>query len=453
MSKPNIVIIQCDSMDGRVMGCMNHGSAYTPNLDRLCANGAIFRNMYTNSPQCVPSRASMFSGKHVHTIEGWNNFKGISETEPTFLSEFAENGYVTQTYGKTDYLSGHHTFGNRIHAWARGTGLKYYNEGPRTSLNDGETAHKVDWDSTYKSVEFINNAAKDRPFLLYCGINAPHPQFKTTKQWLDKIDAATVTLPPVEKELHPCIRLSAEQKSSLNLTDDEILDIRRYYYAMVAEVDAMAGTIIDALEKAGLADNTFVIFTSDHGEMSMEHSLWLKNSMYEASARVPFIVAGPGVKKGVAVNKPVSLIDLYPTIADMASIAPCYGLEGTSLFHAAAGASGAENALPDCVLSQYHSNFMDTGVFMIRSGSWKYVVYVGYEPQLFDLDADPDEINNLADKNPQKRNEMEALLRAAVDYEAVDRKAKALDEKMLAEWRSSVTPEEYDSVMKKYFDI
>ena len=187
-------------------------------------------------------------------------------------------------------------------------------------------------------------------------------------------------------------------------TDDEILAIRRHYFAMVAETDAMLGQVLDTLEATGQLDDTYVIFASDHGEMNMEHRQTLKNAMYEASARVPLIVAGPGLQQGVISNELVSLIDLFPTLMDMAGLDHPQGLDGgldgVSLLPLCRGdASGR----PGYVFSEYHSNFSNTGIAMWRQGPWKYLRYAGYPPQLFNLEDDPEEINDLAPIPPRHR--------------------------------------------------
>ena len=122
--KLNIVVIECDSMDGRVMGCMSHPAAHTPNLDRLAERGTLLRNTYCNSPLCVPSRASMWSGLYTHHCQGWNNYKGLSENAPTFRTRLEDNGYRTAAYGKTDYLSGRHSLRARVAAWTRSADIR-----------------------------------------------------------------------------------------------------------------------------------------------------------------------------------------------------------------------------------------------------------------------------------------------------------------------------------------
>ena len=435
--KPNIVFIESDSMDGRVMGCMGHHAAYTPHMDRLAARGVLFRNAYCNSPQCCPSRSSMWSGRHTHEIEGWNNHKGIEPGAPTFLTQLKAAGYRSFVTGKTDYVSGGHSLGARVWAWTRGADIPLAQKmRPVAEVQDvdGERFKRSDWKRVDESVAWLKKhaGASEYPFMLYCGLSAPHPPFKTSKTWLDRIDEDAIRVPPYEAALHPVMEYMSETKNTDGtFSDDEIKSIRRVYFAMIAELDAMVGALMDCVEELGLADSTYFVYCSDHGEMNMEHRQYLKNSLHEASARVPLIVAGPGVRRGASVEDLVSLLDVYPTLMDMAGVGHPEGLSGHSLFGALRGEAMER---PAWVLSQYHSNFANTDIFMLREGPWKYIAYAGYEPQLFNLDDDPDEMTNLASSNTDVAGAMDAKLRSIVDYEAVDAKAKAYDRASFGAW-------------------
>lgn len=450
--RPNIIFIESDSMDGRIMGCAGHPAAYTPNMDRLAGRGALFLNTYCNSPQCCPSRASMWSGQHTHQIEGWNNYKGIEKGTPTFRTHLDQASYLTHTTGKTDYLSGGHSLTNRVCHWTRTANIRLPQKPRPDAKVSDSNEHRFrsgDWDRIDKCKEWLRqNAGQDgRPFMLYCGLSIPHPAFRTSKKWLETIDPEKVTLPPYEAQLHPVMEYMAATKNSLGeFSDEEILAIRRTYYAMIAEADAMVGELVDTVESMGLGDSTYIIYTSDHGEMNMEHRQWLKNSLYEASVRVPMIIAGPGVKEGLVVDDLVSLIDIFPTLMDMAGLPHPEGLAGHSLMPLMQGRPGER---PDWVLSQYHANFANTGTFLLRRGDWKYIVYAGYEPRLFNLKEDPDEMVNLVPSRPDVVQAMDARLLEIVDYDAVDAKVKAYDRESFTRWRAEVGAEECSRIMKE----
>jgi arylsulfatase K len=256
-------------------------------------------------------------------------------------------------------------------------------------------------------------------------------------------------MPLRERELHPVMDYMSATKNCLqDFPEEEVVAIRRTYFAMIAEVDAHVGRVLQAVDDLGLAQNTYIIFTSDHGEMNMEHGQYLKNSVYEASARVPLIIAGPVVERDAVVDDPVSLVDFYPTLMDMADLPTPEGLAGRSLMPYLCGQSHDGSS---SVLSEYHSNFTNTGIFMLRSGAWKYVAYPGYRPQLFDLNRDPEEMEDLASIRSDVVDRMEAQLRGLVDYTEVDARAKASDRECFVAWRERLGEPKYQEAMVKLY--
>jgi len=438
--RPNILFVQTDSWDGRLLGCQGHPAMpqATPHLDALAARGVLFRNAYCNNPICCPSRASMWSGRYTHHCEGWNNYKGLSPGDATFRTVLDAAGYRTQTYGKEDYLSGAHTVRARVSAWTRSADIarpQYRMAGPRLLAGDEPRVHRKDWERTNLAVAWLEEAAKTpgAPFMLYLGISAPHPEFVISERYWNLIAPDGVTIPPADRQDHPVMAYQRAVKNWRHGFSEETLrQVRRIYYAMCAEVDAMLGEILAALQRTGLDGSTYVIFTSDHGENALEHRQFYKSNFYESSARIPLIVAGPGLQRGVQTAAPVSLVDLYPTLMDMAGVTPPDGLDGHTLMPLLAGDSSSR---PDWVLGEYHDSACNTGAFMLRQGDWKYIAYVGRPPQLFNLRHDPEEVSNLAQAAPTVVAEMDALLRRIVDYEAVDAKVKAYDRAAFARWR------------------
>ncbi len=441
------------------MGAMGHPAAYTPNLDRLAADGALFRNAYCSSPQCVPSRSSMWSGQHTHRCEGWNNGKGLAEVAPTFETHLKQSGYTNAIIGRTDYLtrSGHGLSGT-VSAWTGPARIMLPEMAvPQAIVTDEpSTMDRGDLATVDRTVAWLKENPKTRPFFLLCGLLYPHPiqgpnllTFRTTPAWLDKIDAGKVTVPRYEERLHPVMQYMATRKNTLGrFTPDQIVLMRRAYFGMIAATDAMVGRVLKAVDDAGLRDSTYIVFTSDHGEMALEHRQDLKNSMYEASARVPLIIAGPGIRKGAVIDDLVSLVDIYPTLAGMAGTAPPPGLDGQSLLPLLGGRG---NRHRDFVFSQYHGNMTGTGIFMVRRGVWKYIAYAGDQPQLFNLKDDPDEMQNLAAFNPRIVERMDALLRSVCDYPAVDARVKRYDRESFLAWRKALTDDQYNSAMAQVY--
>lgn len=422
------------------MGCMGHpamGRA-TPNLDALAAEGVLFRNTYCNNPICCPSRASMWSGEWTHHCEGWNNYKGLEPDIPTFGTRLDEAGYLSRTFGKTDYLSGAHSIRARLTPWTRAASIyrpSYRDHPPRVLDEDKPRVHELDWNDVDASIDWLGRAAAgDRPFFLYLGIRAPHPGFTTSRRYLETIDDFGVAVPPADHQDHHVMRYMRTAKNwEHGLAEEMVRSVRRVYFAMIAEVDAMVGRLLAAIDEFGLADNTHVLFSSDHGEMAGEHRQFYKMTLYEPSVHVPLIVRGPGVGRGEVVEDLVSLVDVYPTLMDTAGLANPDGLDGHSLVPLLTGRPGRR---PDWVLSEFHGTGCNTGSFMLRRGQWKYIVYVGYEPMLFDLAADPDEVRNLASARPEVVAEMDSRLHHVVNCEAVDAKVKDYDRRSFRRWRS-----------------
>jgi arylsulfatase K len=453
--KPNILIVQSDSMDGRAMGCMGHPAVHTPHMDRLAARGTLFAQAYCNSPQCCPARASMWSGRYVHQVEAWNNYKGLDPDAPTWRTRLDQAGYRTATVGKTDYVSGNHSLGARVTAWTAPANIQVPGRSrrPQAILEPPGYRHPRDWTSAETCLSWLDEYARSdqqAPFILYCGLNLPHPPFRTTQAWLDQIDPAQVSLPPYEDALHPVIDFMRVRKGCVGeFTDRQILDIRRTYSAMIAELDAMVGALIDQVDRLGLADSTYILYLSDHGEMNMEHRQHLKNALYEPSARVPMIVAGPGVARDHVVDDLVSLLDVYPTLMDLAGVDAPEGLAGCSLLPELGGGKAAGR--PDWVMSEYHSNFQNTSSFMLRRGDLKYIAYPGYVPQLFDLSADPDEVHDLAPSHGNAVAAMDVQLQSIVDTEAVARTVREYNKASFVQWRAETDPQEYERAMSAFF--
>jgi arylsulfatase K len=369
------------------------------------------------------------------------------------VSDLEAAGYVHQAYGKTDYVSGNHSLGNRVTSWNRAADIRLHRgAGPVAGLKQIDEqerrVHERDWEHVDSSIAFLRDRKKDnKPFILHCSISCPHPAFVSSSYYLDRIDATKVTIPPYEADLHPVMEYMSETKACLGpFTEDEIRAVRHTYFAMVAEVDEILGELLNSYDALGLADSTYIVFGSDHGEMNMEHRQQLKNAMYEASVRVPLIIAGPGVVSDSRIGELVSLVDLYPTFMDMTGLDHPTDLAGVSLMPEL---QGKRPDRPDSVLCQYHGNFANTGEFMLRMGPYKYVAYAGFDPQLFNLDADPDEIDNLVDREPALAEEMDQALRDQVDYEAVDAKVKQYDRDSYRYWREAIGEQAYESAMRE----
>lgn len=466
----NIIVFHADAWDGRQLSCLGNTPAVrTPNADRLAGEGAHFSHACCHSPLCSPSRSSLWSGRHVHKIGAWNNARGIgpedavfsgAKTEladrvpehPTLMGDLRAAGWRTNLVGTLDFTDGNHSIGAHLASWLRSSGLPApaFQE-PRTDVRgEGFRANEADWKFIDAATDWLKNRAEE-PFFLSVGVRCPHPYRTTSRYWLDKINAEGIALPGADEADHPVLAFARRARGcDRAFTEEEIRFLRRRYYAMIAEADAMLGAVLDAVEAAGLAENTYFVFLSDHGEMNMEHNLVYKSLFYEPSLRVPLMVRGPDIEAGRRITAPVSLVDVYPTVMDLAGVAPEREFEGQSLAPAARGVSGASDLAGE-VFGEYHGNDVPCGGFMLRTERWKFVAYPGYPAQLFDLEKDPGELRNRASTEPEIAARLQARLETYADTGAVDREARAEDRKAFRTWRESVSPEEYRKQLEGLF--
>ncbi|XP_005065579.1 arylsulfatase K isoform X2 [Mesocricetus auratus] len=464
---PNVVIIASDSFDGRLTLQPGSQVVRLPFINFMRARGTTFLNAYTNSPICCPSRAAMWSGLFTHLTESWNNFKGLAPNYTTWMDVMEKHGYQTQKFGKLDYTSGHHSISNRVEAWTRDVAFLLRQEGrPVVNLIPDKDRRRVmekDWQNTDRAIGWLRQeAANDtKPFVLYLGLNLPHPYpspssgenfgastFRTSLYWLEKVAYDAIKIPKwlALSEMHPVDYYSSYTKNCTGkFTEEEIKNIRAFYYAMCAETDAMLGEIILTLRELDLLQKTIVIYTADHGEMAMEHRQFYKMSMYEASAHVPLLMMGPGIKVNVQVPNLVSLVDIYPTMLDIAGIAVPQTLSGYSLLTLSSEASANEQTrkiprLP-WVLSEFHGCNANASTYMLRTDQWKYIAYAdgaSVQPQLFDLSSDPDELTNIATEFPEITYSLDQKLRSIINYPKVSASVHQYNRKQFITWKQSM---------------
>ncbi|KAG8012128.1 Tetratricopeptide repeat protein 37, partial [Nibea albiflora] len=386
--------------DGRLTFDPGSKVVKLPYVNYLRELGTTFLNAYTNSPICCPSRAAMWSGQFVHLTQSWNNYKCLDANATTWMDLLEANGYLTKMMGKLDYTSGSHSVSNRIEAWTRDVQFLLRQEGrPVTQL--------------------VGNMSTVSSELI------------TVPKWLPMA------------AMHPVDYYSTFTKNcSGDFTEEEVRSIRAFYYAMCAEADAMLGQVISALRETGLLNNTVVIFTADHGELAMEHRQFYKMSMFEGSSHVPLLIMGPGLTSGLQVNQLASLVDLYPTVLDVAGVSAAGSVSGHSLVPLLSKARAfSKKQRPDWVLSEYHGCNVNASTYMLRRGRWKYIAYADGQsvpPQLFDITLDKDELHNVVLKFPDVQARLDKLLRSIVDYPRVSTTVRLYNKKSFADWRNSL---------------
>lgn len=455
-SKPNIIFIHVDSMDGRT--ALPESPALTPNIDHLAKRGVRFDNTYCASPECVPSRAALWSGRRPDQTGAWSNGQGLTPDYPIIMKILEQNGYDTNFIGRHDYLSGTHTISAKLSSWTRAV-PKFSipsEERPYSKIIDSQETrvHTGDWGHSDECVKWLkdrlNTSSASTPFMLSCGFSCPHPSYVTSKYWYEKgvnHDAITMPVWAEEDKMHPVQQYETVTKNcSGNWSTDDVKAIRATYYAMVAEADAFVGQIFTYIENSSYVNNTVVVFWSDHGDMTMDHKQFYKETTLEGSGRVPLVIAGPPhmIKQDATVKRATSLIDLFPTVMDLTGTAHPQGLAGWSLSEdlglpQSSELPSSETPHPDWALCQAHMDHSNTGQFMVRQGDWKYIYYAaGYSPELFNLAEDPGELKNLADSNADMVKQLHAILTSQLDPEEVDKAAKKYDKDSFVTWKNGL---------------
>jgi choline-sulfatase len=457
MKPTNLLFIMSDEHNKRVLGCYGHTMIKTPNLDALAARGTRFTSAYTNCPICVPARAAFATGQYVNQIRYWDNAIAYDGKIPTWGHRLMAQGHHVASIGKLHYLDSdakRNGFDEEIlplhivngvgdllglirEELPRRSGSA--NLGPEAGRGESEYT-KYDREIAAETARWLKNKApqlKSKPWALYVGFVSPHFPLIAPPQFYDLYPEDAVPWPDMyalhERPQHPFI--DAMRKC---LCYDEAFDapmVRRAisaYFGLTSFLDDNVGKILRALEETGLMENTRIVYSSDHGDNLGTRGMWGKSTMYEESAGIPMILAGPDVPGGKVCDTPVMLADGFQTFIHALGAKPDAqdkGLPGHSLIDIAQGHVPLRT-----ILSEYHAAGAVSGAFMIRHGKWKYIHYVVLPPMLFDLDADPHERNDLGRDAAYAAviRECEAALRKVVDPEAAHRQAMADQQAQIA---------------------
>ncbi len=412
--KPNILFIAIDDQNDWI-GCLDgHPQVKTPRIDALAARGTLFTNAHCQAPLCNPSRTSLMTGLRptttgVYGLAPWFRTLDRFRDVVTLPQHLAASGYTTYSTGKI-YHGGYgrrkndrefHVLGPGAGVGARPEKKLVQTPSPHPLVDWGVFDHrdedKGDWKVASWAVEQLDSAPK-QPFFLSVGFFLPHVPCYATQKWFDLYPEKKLTLPPFRKDdrddtprfswyLHwklpePRYKFLEEAGQWRNLV--------RSYLACVSFVDSQVGRVLDALERNGLEKNTIVVLWSDHGWHLGEKLITGKNTLWDRSTRVPLIFAGPGVASGAVCRRPVELLDLYPTLIELAGLPARQGLEGLSLVPQLEDAS-APRERPAITTH-------NPGNHGVRSERWRYIRYADGSEELYDMVADPNEWTNLAGK-------------------------------------------------------
>ncbi|MGB1781305.1 MAG: sulfatase [Limisphaerales bacterium] len=413
-AKPNILFIAIDDLNDWVGPLRGHPQVQTPHMDRLAERGTVFTNAHCQSPLCNSSRTSLMTGLRpsttgIYGLAPWfrqvDSLKG-HVTLPQYLKK---HGYHTYTTGKI-YHGGYPPKDQRHQEydhWGPGAGVGARPEqklvttpfGNHPLVDWGTFPHrdedKGDWKVADWAIETLENQP-DEPFFLSVGFFLPHVPCYATQPWFDLYPTEDLILPPVRAQDRDDTPLFSwylhwslpEPRWEWLKQAGEWKSLVRAYLATVSFVDSQVGRVLDALQEQGYQENTVVVLWSDHGWHLGEKAITGKNSLWDRSTRVPLIFAGPGVARSSRCQKPAELLDLYPTLADLAGLPQPEGVEGHSLILQLKDAN-APRIWP-AITTHNHDNHG------VRSERWRYIRYADGSEELYDMHRDPQELKNLA---------------------------------------------------------
>lgn len=450
MSVPNILIFMVDQLNGTLFPDGPAEWLHAPNLKRLAERSTRFANTYTASPLCAPGRASFMSGLLPSQSRVYDNAAEFAADIPTYAHHLRRAGYQTCLSGKMHFVGPDqlHGFEERLttdiypadFGWTpdyRKPGERiewwYHNLGSVTGSGVAEISNQMEYDDevAYYARAKVYDLARGhdaRPWCLTVSFTHPHDPYVARKKYWDLYEDCEHLSPKVpamkyeDHDAHSKRIFDANDWRSFEITNEDIRRSRRAYFANISYLDDKIGEVMDALEATG--QEAVIVFVSDHGDMLGERGLWFKMSFFEGSSRVPLMIAAPGMQPGVT-NTPVSTLDVCPTLcelagADMSEVMPWVG--GESLVHLG---QGGERSSP--VAMEYAAEASIAPLVSLRYGKWKFNRCAHDPDQLFDLEADPHELTNLAGKPEHAGTlaQVQAKCEARWDLEAFDAEVRS----------------------------
>jgi iduronate 2-sulfatase len=420
--KKNVLFISVDDMNND-LGCFGHPVIKSPNIDRLASRGITFINTYCQFPLSSPSRSSVLTGYRPDKTRVFDLTYHFRQDMPdviTLPQMFINNGYYVARVGKvyhygnpgdigTNGLDDKVSWFERINPAGRdktSLELDLINYTPERGLGaamsylsdeKGTDIEHTDGKVATEAIKLLEKH-KNEPFFIAAGFYKPHCPWITPSKYFGLYKLADMSLPKISQETrkdYPELALASTQPwPYFGITSDQAMECKLAYFAAISFVDAQIGRLLDALESLGLSENTIIVFWSDNGYHLGEHGLWFKQSCFEESAKIPLIISAPGLKTaGQICNKPVELVDIYPTLAELSGLKPPNDLDGFSL------SPLLQNPLSDWAHPAYtQTQRGNTPGHSIRTEGWRYTEWgfgkMGVE--LYNEETDPQELNNLA---------------------------------------------------------
>lgn len=390
-ARPNILFLLADDQRADTIGALGNPVIQTPTIDGLVKRGFTFRNAYclgSNSPAvCLPSRNMLLSGRAYFR---WPGAQAQAD-RPNFPAAFRDAGYQTYHYGKR---------GNTALLIQQKFEINKYLENDEAERRNGEPGQIIVDDA----VTFLNQRDANRPFCMYLAFGNPHDPRVAAQKYLDLYERQQIPLPKNYLPLHPFNNgeqtVRDEQLAPWPRTEDEIRKQLHEYYAVITAFDGHLGRLIEALKARQLFENTIIVFSADHGLAMGSHGLMGKQNLYEHSMKAPLIFAGPGIPHGQS-DALAYLMDIFPTLCDLTDT-PVPQVDGISLKQVMRGQGAVARDRLGCAYRDVQRS--------IRDERWKLIRYPQINrTQLFDLQADPEEIHDLA-ADPEQAKRVEQLM-------------------------------------------
>lgn len=426
MKRPNILFIMADQMAAPILPLHDAASpVQMPNLMKLAERAVVFDSAYCNSPLCAPSRFTLVSGRLPSKIGAYDNAADFPADVPTYAHYLRRLGYRTALSGKMHFCGPDqlHGYEERLtsdiypadYGWAVNwdepdvRASWYHNMSSVLQAGPCVRSNQLDFDEevVFKARQYLYDHVRmtpDQPFCLTVSMTHPHDPYTIGREYWDRYEGVDIPLPrqhieQSEQDPHSQRLLKVIDLWDKPLPEDKIRDARRAYFGACSYIDDNIGKLLKTLEECGLAEDTLIVFSGDHGDMLGERGLWYKMHWFEMSARVPLLVHAPQRFAARRVSQSVSTLDLLPTLVELAGgqVEQGLELEGHSLLPHLQGKGGHDE-----VLGEYMAEGTVSPLMMIRRGPWKFV-YSEQDPLLlFNLDNDPLERQNLSECSEHK---------------------------------------------------
>ncbi|MCS5490219.1 sulfatase-like hydrolase/transferase [Algoriphagus limi] len=409
--KPNVLFLFADDQRAETLGIAGNPYIQTPTLDQLAQEGTRFTNAYVmggnHGAICMASRAMLFSGKNLFKV--YDRLNGVQ----TMTMDFANAGYTTFGTGKwhNEKEAFEASFQQANNVYLGGMANHYEvdlrNYGPDGKLGESTKKGYSTEIFAQSAIDFIQSQKESSdPFFCYVAFTVPHDPYSPEANYINYYPDGSLPLPGNYMPYHPFefdhLTVRDENLTGWPRKPEVIQMILSDYYALITHLDTQVAKILDALRESGKLENTIIVYTADNGLAVGSHGLLGKQSLYEHSMKVPLIIKGPGIPSNQELDAFAYIHDLYPTLADLAGLPPREDVDGKSLVPVI---HGEKESVRDALFTAYRNT-----VRAIRTDKWKLIRYPERDhTQLFDLEHDPLEINNLAE-NPNFSEEKSRLI-------------------------------------------